>query len=71
MANSKIKTKVHVRVLLEICVPDTWSEDCPLSQVYKQAKDSAKNIIYQTISSSLKDIKIIGEAKAEAILIEE
>lgn len=71
MPNNKIKTKAHVRVLLEINLPDTWGGDCLLSQVYKQAKDSAKNIISQTISSSLKDVRIIGEPETTAILVEE
>ena len=69
--NEKIKSKARVRLLLEISLSDTWDGDCPLSQVYKQAKDSAANIVSQKISGSMKDIRVIGEAEVVAILIEE
>lgn len=68
--NNKIKTKARVRVLLEIHLPDTWGGDCALEQVYKQSKDSARNMISQKIAGT-KDIKIIGEPEITAILTEE
>ena len=63
----KIKTKAQVKVLLEISLSNSWGGDCPLSQVYKQAKESALNIISQKIAGSMKDIQIIG--KPEVITI--
>ena len=71
MPKDKTKAKARVRVLLEITLPDTWRDDCPLSQVYKQSKDSANNIISQQIAGSLKDIRIIGKPETIAILVEE
>ncbi|TET67294.1 MAG: hypothetical protein E3J56_13160 [Candidatus Aminicenantes bacterium] len=67
----RIKSRARVKVLLEISLPDTWGGDCLLSQVYKQAKDSAANIIVQKISASMKDIRVIGKAEVVAILVEE
>ena len=71
MSKSKVRTKARVRILLEICLADTWGGDCPLSQVYKQSKDSANSIISQKIASSMKYIKMIGKTEVEAILVEE
>ena len=71
MREIKAKTKARVRILLEVSLADTWGGDCPLSQVYKQAKDSALNIIAQKISGSMKDIKPIGTPEVEAIIVEE
>ena len=67
----KIKSKARVKVLLEISLSDTWGEDCLLSQVYKQAKKSAVNIVYQKITGSMKNVRIVGEAVVVAILVEE
>ena len=66
-----MKTKARVKVLLEIYLPDVWGADCTLDQVFKQSKDSARNIISQKIGSSLKDIRIAGEPEVRAILVEE
>lgn len=66
-----IRSKARVRLLLEISLPDTWGDDCPLGQVYKQAKDSAMNIIAQKIAGSMKDIRVVGEGEVVAILVED
>lgn len=66
-----IITKARVKLTLEVSLPDTWRGDCPLSQIYKQAKDSAINIISQRITASMKDIRIIGNPEAVVIIIEE
>ncbi len=71
MPSDKVRTKARVRVLLEIALPDVWGGDCMLDQVYKQSKDSARNIISQKITASMKDIRIIGKPEVEAILVEE
>ena len=39
------KTTARVRVTLEIDVPDNWGPDCTMSQVYKQAGESALTIL--------------------------
>ena len=65
------KASAKVRILLEVSLPDTWGEDCCLSQVYKQAKDSAVNIVSQRIFGSMKEMQMIGEAEVLAILVEE
>ena len=68
---SKIRTKARVKILLEISLSDTWGGDCPLSQVHKQAKDSAMNIVSQRIASSERNIRIVGKPEAVAIMVEE
>ena len=49
-----------VDVRLRIKLPSTWGKECTIDQVYKQARDDAKNIVRQRIAS-LSDINIIGE----------
>ena len=66
-----IQSRARVKVLLEISLPDRWDDDCLISQVYKQAKDSAINVISQQISRSMSDIKMIGDVEVVAILVEE
>lgn len=69
--DKKIKAAARVKLLLEITLPDVWGEECSMSQVYKQAKDSALNIISQRISGSMREMRVIGEAEVIAILSEE
>ena len=65
---TKIRTTARVRILLEVSLSDTWGEDCTISQVHKQSKDSALNIVSQMISGSMRNVKPIGEPKVEAII---
>ena len=67
----EVKTKARVRVLLEVTLSDVWGGDCQLSQVHKQAKDSARNILSQAITSSMRDIRMIGEPEVTTIIVEE
>ena len=65
----KTKATAHVKVLLEIVLPDIWGVDCTLGQVYKQAEDSAINIISQQIAASTKNMQITGKPVVTAILV--
>ena len=67
----QIKTTARIKVLLEVSLPDLWGDDCLLSQVHKQAEDSAINIISQKIVGSRKDIRIIGKPESVAIIVKE
>lgn len=65
----KVKAKARVSVLLEVSLSDTWGSDCQLDQVYKQAKDSAMNMIHRKMTGGgQRDIRIIGDPKVTAIL---
>jgi len=37
----KLQASARVRVTLDISVPDRWGQDCPTSQIFKQATESA------------------------------
>ena len=65
-----IKANARVKVLLEVSLSDSWDMDCQLNQVYKQAKDSAINIVSQKIAGGNKNIRIIGEPEIVAVLVE-
>jgi hypothetical protein len=49
-----VKTTTHARVVVTIEMPidDTWGPDCPQSQVFKQAKESAENRLRQLVTQS-------------------
>jgi len=64
----KVKAVAHVEVSLEITLPDIWGTDCTLSQVYKQAEDSAINIVSQQIAASTRNMRISGKPKVTAVL---
>ena len=65
-----IKASARVKILLEISLSDRWGSDCTLTQVHKQAKDSARNRL-NGILAGVADVQIIGKPEAMAILVEE
>lgn len=79
---SKVTARVRVQVTVEMDVPDVWGGECPMSQIHKQAQDSALNalrgglIIHGLQSSEPVPLsrviaKVIGQAKVEAVVVSE
>lgn len=59
--------KAKVMLTVEVDCTNTWGLNCPLSQVFEQAKVEAKS----KVVNALKDvhgIKIVGEMKAYAVM---
>jgi len=63
--------KVTVSVTLEIEVPESWSRDCKLGQVYDQANDYARHAINHAIKASKLKAKIVGKPIATVAVIQE
>lgn len=61
----------RVTVTLEIIVPDSWGKSCPISQVYRQAADSAVGTINHAIRASNIKAKIIGTPEVTAVIAPE
>lgn len=51
----RLETQVVVHVALEVLVPDSWSSDCTLEQIHKQAGESAKRILSRAIFGEAKE----------------
>ncbi|HUV85418.1 MAG TPA: hypothetical protein VMV86_06900 [Methanosarcinales archaeon] len=65
-----MKATAQVNVTLQITLTDTWGKDCTIFQAQDQAKASALNIIHQQITSSMKNIKVLGEPESIIIIME-
>lgn len=62
---------VRVAVTLELEVPDRWSKDCTLQQVYDQANRAAKYSVAHAIKASNLKAKIIGQPVATLVIVQE
>lgn len=64
-----LQSRARVQVTLDIVVPDVWGADCPMDQIWRQAKDSALNILSKGLGPG--PTPIVGEPKVTAVLVEE
>ena len=60
-------SRARVTVTLEIPVPDNWGGDCTVSQIHKQAIDSAREKLYALTKSGA---RIIGEPSVTMVLVD-
>jgi hypothetical protein len=67
----RIQAKAKVKVTLEIKIDSTWGSDCTISQVHKQATDSALLLINQSLSTYSGVISIHGKPIVEAVVLPE
>ena len=63
-----------VTLTVEVAVSSTWGDDCPISQIHKQAAEEAMNILRNHIGrvpvSGVSRITVLPGAKVEAIIVE-
>lgn len=57
----------RVQLLLEVNCPGVWGEDCPLSQVYRQAKDEAVQRVNKLLAEQ-RDVRLIGPVSIKAVI---
>lgn len=69
MANSIVKATVTVTV--EIEAGGSWSSDCTISQVQKQAGEESVNKLSRLIHGGGNGMRVVGEPKVEIIRIVE
>lgn len=55
-----------VTVKLEVKV-GSWGDGCTMEQIYKQASDSALDVVRSAIGVVHNSIKIVGDPKVETI----
>lgn len=86
MSEPKTSVRARVQLLIEFDVPDNWGGDCALSQVRKQAIDSARTVLMRGVvidglalhstgrlpngGQQLVQADIVGEPKITAVLVE-
>ena len=61
----------RVTVTLEIVVPSSWGKDCPVSQVYRQAAESAVSTIYHAIRASNIKATVVGKPEVTTVIAPE
>lgn len=63
--------KVTVNVSIEIEVPESWSKDCKLEQVYRQANEYALHAVNHAIKASKLKARIIEKPIATITVVQE
>lgn len=69
MTKKRVTVRARVRVTLDITV-DSWSGDCAMSQVTKQAQDGAEGAVRQMLHDR-RDVAFVGIEHVEVIAREE
>lgn len=65
---SKLQANATAIVTVRIRGLGTWSDDCPMTQVYDQAASAAVGYLRNLAKDTLARMEIIGEPKVTAIL---
>ena len=68
----KIVAKAKVKVTLELDLSDTWGSETPISQIQKQASDSAMNIVNNRLLDGGAPVAgtIVDGPHVQAIIVE-
>jgi len=73
-----VSVKAIVTLTVEVEVSDAWGGDCPMSQVSRQARESAIAVLSHTQSdlpavrdSAIRRLRIVGVPIIKAIAVEE
>jgi hypothetical protein len=67
--SDKLQARTRVRVVLDIYPTDTWGQECELTQVYKQGKESAVNELRRVLKEWPGNrVRIVGEPEVEAVI---
>jgi len=70
MPKEATRAVAKVRITVEVSITRPFG-NCALEDVYKKATEEAKNILSQNITSSMKDIRMIGKPEVDAIVFTE
>ena len=63
------KCRARVQVTLDVDAGSVWGGDCPLEQVYSQARKDAERTL--TTALAKMDVRVIGPMKITAVLAQE
>jgi hypothetical protein len=65
----RLQSRARVQVTLDIAVADVWGADCPMEQIWRQARESALRAIANGLGPG--PLPVVGEPKITAVLVEE
>jgi hypothetical protein len=67
-----MKQSAHARVTItvEVSVGSSWGDDCPISQVHKQAAQEAQEKLERLFEKERGNLRLVGEAKVTVIIVE-
>lgn len=69
--SNKVGAVARVQIIVEFPVNSTWGEDCPLSQIHKQASEEVLGMIAEGAQRHhMYPHKIIGEPIVKCIIAE-
>jgi hypothetical protein len=66
--DEKVHASAKVTLTVEVPVRSGWGQDCPISQVHRQAADEAWLTVTKLVESS--GVRIVGTPKVQAVLVE-
>ena len=64
----KVMTKASVCVTLRVVLLSDWGEDCPIGQVYRDAREQALRIVRDKVGE--RTIEIVGEPSVTVVSVE-
>jgi hypothetical protein len=70
----KVTVKATVQLLVQIDVTDSWGGDCPMSQVYDQARRAAFNKLNSAMSGcqvAWQRVAVVGTPVVTAVAVED
>lgn len=68
---SQIKAKARVQIIVEVDADSLWGDECSIGQLYKQAADSARLILFDVLKpGEHARIRVIGEPKVVGVITE-
>ena len=63
---TRVRATARIQVTVELTA-GVWGQDCPMDQVYRQAKEDALSKIHKEIPNA----RIVGTPRVTAVLVEE
>ena len=82
MANKKVRATARITLTVEIDDDGVWGADCPIDQIHRQAKEGAIGALERALRRAASPdaqsqpvarlaLRIVGEPKVMAVLVEE
>jgi len=65
-----MKVTAKVQITLEVILSQPWNEECPVSEIVRQAKASAAISVNNLLHNTHPDIRVIGNVRVQMVVAE-
>ncbi len=66
-----ITATARVQFVVELQMNQPWGEECPIGQLYKQAKSESVERMRAALGKAMPSLRIVGEPKVMGFISEE